>query len=718
MRQTYTINIDEAEEAWLIEAAVAKIPGVTAVSVSFLRHRLYLEAAAADFKKIANSVAKTAQDIAPDFAMTVLDGSTCTACGDDEEEEGGWGERTLPYRVVAAFILLVVGTVLEYFCNWTGLPLYAVYGTGLLIVGADVFVSVAVRIWHLQPPDEKLLMSIASLGAFAIGQCPEALAVMLFYQFGEILEDRAVDRSRRSIKALMDIQPQHATVLRDGQPTTVNPADVNVGETVVVKPGERIPLDGTVVAGDSYADTSALTGESVPRHLREGEPALSGCINTTATVKIQVTKPYADSTVARILALIEDSAARKSSSERFITKFAHYYTPAVVAAALAVAFLPDLLWPADWATWLYRGLIFLVVSCPCALVVSVPLSCFCGLGCASKHGILIKGSNYLEALAKADVVVFDKTGTLTTGEFAVHHVHPVGMSRDELVDLAAGAEFYSDHPISASIQHYAGHGIAATRVGESQNVAGKGVRTFVDGKEVNVGNQSLMADIGVTETLTCGPTGTNVHVSVDRAYAGHIVISDRAKPDSIAAVRALHAEGIRQVRMLTGDSRPVAAAVAGELGLDGYDAELLPDGKTARLEELIAAEPKGRTVVYVGDGINDAPALALADVGVAMGCLGADAAIESADVVVMDDSPAKVATGVRIAKHTERIVKENIVFALAVKFGVLFLTPLGLTNMWLAIFADVGVLIIAVLNAVRALRIKEPATDATPAMNA
>ncbi|MDD3232630.1 MAG: heavy metal translocating P-type ATPase [Candidatus Methanomethylophilus sp.] len=622
-------------------------------------------------------------------------------CGCGSAEESDWAEKTLTARLAVGLAAIALGAVLQYGTTADQLLYGLVFATSTVAAGGDVFWGAAQRLLRRQAPDEKLLMSIAVIGAFAIGQELEAAAVMIFYQFGELLEDRAVDRTRRSIRALTDIRARTATVLRDGQEITVDPAGVHVGERIVVRPGERIPLDGEVVAGDSYADTSALTGESVPRHLHPGSAALSGCINTAAALTIRVTKPYADSTVARILALVEDSADRKSTSERFVTRFARYYTPAVVIGAVLLALVPTLLWPTRWETYLYYGLVFLVCSCPCALVVSVPLGYFCGIGCASRQGILIKGSNYLEALARADTVVFDKTGTLTTGEFSVQHVHPHGIDENTFIDLAAEAEYRSDHPIAASIQNYAACPPDPSRLGAVQNVAGKGVMAVVDGHRVHVGSAGLMREAGIARTFDCGPVGTNVHVSVDGTYAGHLVIADALKRDARTAVEGLHRAGVRRVWMLTGDGPAVAAAVAGKLGLDGYDAGLLPDEKTARLAALIRAEPPGRKTVYVGDGINDAPSLALADIGVAMGALGSDAAVETADVVIMDDSPAKIVDGLKIARRTQRIVSQNIVFALAVKFVVLALIPFGFVDMWLAIFADVGVLLIAVLNAAR-----------------
>ena len=563
----------------------------------------------------------------------------------------------------------------------------------------------AVRnIAHGQVFDENFLMALATVGALAIGEYPEAVFVMLFYQVGELFQSYAVDQSRKSITALMDIRPDYANMEGpDGQLEQVDPEDVAVGDTIVIKAGERIPLDGVVLEGSSTVDTAALTGESLPRQVESGDDVISGCVNLSGLLKVRVTKAFEESTVAKILDLVENSASKKAKAENFITKFARYYTPIVVLAAVALALLPPLLTSIQWVDSIQRALNFLVVSCPCALVISVPLSFFGGIGGASKDGILVKGGNYLEVLARTEIVVFDKTGTLTRGVFNVTAIHPDHCDQGQLLELAALAECWSDHPISRSLKEAYGREIDAARVSSVEEVAGRGVKAVVDGHTICAGNDKLMEDIGVS-WHPCHRVGTTVHVASDGVYLGHIVISDEVKPDAKEAVAALKAAGVRKTVMLTGDAQAVGEDVASRLGLDEVHTQLLPADKVERVEKLLKeVSPKG-ALAFVGDGINDAPVLSRADIGIAMGGLGSDAAIEAADIVLMDDKPSKIAHAIRIARRTLAIVKQNIVFALAVKLLVLVLSAVGLVSMWAAVFADVGVSVIAILNAMRALK--------------
>ena len=563
----------------------------------------------------------------------------------------------------------------------------------------------AVRnIAHGQVFDENFLMALATVGALAIGEYPEAVFVMLFYQVGELFQSYAVDQSRKSITALMDIRPDYANMEGpDGQLEQVDPEDVAVGDTIVIKAGERIPLDGVVLEGSSTVDTAALTGESLPRQVESGDDVISGCVNLSGLLKVRVTKAFEESTVAKILDLVENSASKKAKAENFITKFARYYTPIVVLAAVALALLPPLFTSIQWVDSIQRALNFLVVSCPCALVISVPLSFFGGIGGASKDGILVKGGNYLEVLARTEIVVFDKTGTLTRGVFNVTAIHPDHCDQRQLLELAALAECWSDHPISRSLKEAYGREMDSSRVSNVEEVAGRGVKAVVDGHTICAGNDKLMEDIGVS-WHPCHRVGTTVHVASDGVYLGHIVISDEVKPDAKEAVAALKAAGVRKTVMLTGDAQAVGEDVASRLGLDEVHTQLLPAGKVERVEELLKeVSPKG-ALAFVGDGINDAPVLSRADIGIAMGGLGSDAAIEAADIVLMDDKPSKIAHAIRIARRTLAIVKQNIVFALAVKLLVLVLSAVGLVSMWAAVFADVGVSVIAILNAMRALR--------------
>ena len=602
-------------------------------------------------------------------------------------------------RLLIAAALLVAAVLLPVSGVWR----LACFLVPYLFIGWDVLYSAVRDIGNGQIFGEKLLMAVATVGALALGEYPEAVFVMLFFQVGELFESIAVGKSRQSIAALMDIRPEHASVERDGELVNVDPEEVAVGETIVVKPGERIPLDGVVLEGSSSLDTAALTGESLPRDVGAGDSVISGCVNLSGLLRVQTTKEYGQSTVSKILELVESSAASKSKSETFITRFARWYTPAVVLCAALLAVIPPLFTGA-WGEWIRRALIFLVISCPCALVISVPLTFFGGIGAASKRGVLIKGSNYLDALTRTELVVLDKTGTLTRGSFAVTKVCPVpGVEAGALLELAALAEAWSDHPISVSLRQAGEEAPDKNRVVEAREEAGHGVIAKVDGREVLCGNEKLMRRYGVAFE-EADEAGTVVHVAADGAYAGYIVISDTLKDGAAEAIGALKALGVRDIVMLTGDREQAARAIADELGIGEVHAELLPGDKVDRVVALMERRsPKG-ALVFVGDGINDAPVLSRADVGIAMGALGADAAIEAADVVLMDDKPEKIAAAISIARRTKRIANENISFALAVKFAVLILGAVGLASMWLASFADVGVCVIAVLNAMRALR--------------
>ncbi|MFR9215367.1 MAG: heavy metal translocating P-type ATPase [Ruthenibacterium sp.] len=603
-------------------------------------------------------------------------------------------------RIGAGAVLLAAAWLLPLE-GWASLAAFAV---PYAVVGWDVLWKAVRNILHGQVFDENFLMALATVGAFATGEYSEGVAVMLFYQIGEWFQRYAVGRSRKSITALMDIRPDHANLVGpDGTAQEVDPDEVSVGSVILVKPGERVPLDGTVLDGDSMLDTAALTGESVPRHAAAGDAVISGCINGSGLLRVRVDKPYGESTVAKILDLVENAGEKKAKAENFITKFSRWYTPAVVIAALALAVLPPLVLGGGWAGWVHRALIFLVISCPCALVISVPLSFFGGIGGASRRGILVKGGAYMEVLANTGTVVFDKTGTLTKGVFSVTAVHPHETGKAQLVELAALAESYSTHPIAASLRKAYGQTPDTARVADYEELSGRGVRAKVDGRTVCVGNGRLMDEAGA-EWHECHLTGTVAHVAVDGRYAGHIVISDEVKPDAAAAIAALKAAGVHKTVMLTGDAKEVGEAVAKQLGIDEAHTQLLPAGKVEHMEQLLAGQPKGEALAFVGDGVNDAPVLARADVGIAMGGIGSDAAIEAADVVLMDDKPSKLAEAVRISRRTLRIVHQNIVFALAVKALVLALGALGMANMWEAVFADVGVMVLAILNAMRALK--------------
>ena len=586
------------------------------------------------------------------------------------------------------------------------LSMWPLYLAAYFTVGWDVLWRAVRNIKNGQVFDENFLMAVATVGAVGCGELAEGVAVMLFYQVGELFQSVAVDRSRKSISSLMDIRPDYANVEREGRLEQVDPEEVAVGDTIVIKAGERVPLDGTVLDGTSNLDTAALTGESLPRFVKPGDEVISGCVNLSGLLHVKVSKPYGESTVAKILDLVENSAAKKAKAENFITKFARYYTPAVVFAALALAILPPLLGFGAWMDWLQRALTFLVVSCPCALVISIPLSFFGGIGGASRQGILVKGGNYLEALAAAGTVVFDKTGTLTRGNFEVTVIHPQEMDEKELLECAALAERSSDHPIAQSILRACKELPALDRISASEEIAGHGMHVTVDGREIYAGNARLMDKIGVPITLNCKHDGTIIHVAVDGRYMGHIVISDQIKPEAAQALKALKAAGVERTVMLTGDAQGAAQAVAAQVGVDEVHAQLLPGDKVDQVERLLKEKRPRRTLVFVGDGVNDAPVLSRADIGVAMGAMGSDAAIEAADVVLMDDDLTKLPRAVAIARKTMRIVKEKTVFAIGIKFLVLGLAAIGHANMWMAVFADVGVCILAILNAGRMLRAK------------
>ena len=608
-------------------------------------------------------------------------------------------QKRMLARIAAAALLFAAALPLPLM----GLARLAVFLLPYAVVGWDVLWRAVRNIAHGQVFDENFLMALATIGALATGEYPEAVFVMLFYQVGELFQSYAVDQSRKSITALMDIRPDYANMEVDGQLQQVDPEDVAVGDTIVIKPGERIPLDGVVLEGTTTVDTAALTGESLPREAGPGDDVISGCVNLSGLLRVQVTRPFEESTVSKILDLVENASGRKAKAEHFITKFARYYTPIVVLAAVALAVLPPLFTSIQWVDSIQRALNFLVVSCPCALVISVPLSFFGGIGGASRDGILVKGGNYLEVLAKAEIVVFDKTGTLTQGVFNVTAIHPDDCSEGQLLELAALAESWSDHPISRSLKEAYGKELDPARVSEAEELSGRGVRAVVDGRTICAGNDKLMEDIGVS-WHPCHRVGTTVHVAADGVYLGHIVISDQVKPDAKEAIAALKSQGVRKTVMLTGDAREVGEDVAGRLGLDEVHTQLLPAGKVEQVEALLKQVSPKEALAFVGDGINDAPVLSRADVGIAMGGLGSDAAIEAADIVLMDDKPSKIAHAISIARRTLAIVRQNIVFALAVKLLVLVLSAAGWASMWAAVFADVGVSVIAILNAMRCLR--------------
>ena len=606
-------------------------------------------------------------------------------------------------KIIIALILFLIALIIDFGNVWINNVIYII---AYIIVGFEIVRKALRNITRGKVFDENFLMTVATIGAFGIGEFPEAASVMLFYQVGELFQSYAVDKSRKSIANLMDIRPDYANIEKDGKLEKVDPDEVKIGDIIVVKPGEKIPLDGTVVEGKTNLDTKALTGEPMPREANIGDDVISGCINLNGLIKVKVTKEFGESTVSKILDLVENASSKKSKSENFITKFAAYYTPIVVIIAVILAIVPPLIIPgAEFSDWIYRALSFLVVSCPCALVISIPLSFFGGIGGASKMGILIKGSNYLEALSNTEIVVFDKTGTLTEGDAKVQKIEAEGISKEELLEITALAENFSNHPIAISIKSEYNKPIDEKRIVKTQELTGRGIKATIDEKEVLVGNEKLMKEEKI-DYKECTDAGTALYVAIDKKYVGYILIADSIKKDSKKAIQNLKKNGIKQTVMLTGDRKQVGEVVAKELGIDKVYTELLPDGKVEKVEELLKEKsPKGK-LAFVGDGINDAPVLAISDIGIAMGALGSDAAIEAADVVLMTDEPSKIVDAIHLSKKTMRIVKENIVFAILVKVIVLILSAFGLSTMWEAVFADVGVSIIAIINALRVLRVK------------
>ena len=603
-------------------------------------------------------------------------------------------------KVVIALILFLISLIIPFENAWINIGIYII---SYLIVGLDVLIEAIKNIFKGEVFDENFLMTIATIGAFAIGEYPEAVAVMLFYQVGEMFQSYAVDKSRKSIASLMDIRPDFANIKKNGSIEKVSPDKINIGDIIIVKPGEKVPLDGTIVDGNSMLDTSALTGESVPREVNIGDEVLSGSINQNGLIEIKVTKSFGESTVSKILDLVENASSKKSKSENFISKFAKYYTPIVVVIAVLLAIIPPIIFKeTEFIQWLYRALTFLVVSCPCALVISIPLGFFGGIGGASKLGVLVKGSNYLEALSKTEVVVFDKTGTLTEGVFEVQKVNSVDITKEDLIKCAAYAESFSNHPIANSLKKAYGKDIDNKKISETHELSGLGVNAVVDGKEVFVGNEKLMQEKNI-EYIKCNEIGTILYVAINNQFKGTIIISDKIKADAKETIEKLKKNNVKKIVMLTGDKKAVGESVAKELGLDEVYTELLPNDKVEKVEELMKSKSKKGKLAFVGDGINDAPVLAISDIGIAMGGLGSDAAIEAADVVLMTDEPSKVVDAIKISKKTLKIVKQNIIFAIAVKILVLILSAIGLSNMWQAVFADVGVSVLAILNALRVL---------------
>ena len=736
MKKVWSIaNLDCAGCAAKLEDALASVPGVESVSVNFLAGTIALTASDERFDEVAVAVLAKAARVEPE-AVILTDGSVSLSGAEHHHHEGGahackdgccchnehehehkhehehehahashhhdgeaedGGETHVLARVGVAAALTLVALLIPDSAGWLRVALFL---AAYLCVSFDVLLRALRNIRHGQIFDENFLMTVASLGAVAMQDYLEAIAVMALYQIGEWFQDRAVEKSRASIASLMDIRPDYANLLRDGESVRVDPRDVAVGDLILLKPGEKVPLDGVIVEGSSSLNTVALTGESLPRDVSEGDSVISGCINLSGVVTVRVSSTFGESTVAKILEMVEASGEHKASSERFITRFARYYTPAVCAAALLLALIPPLLLGGDWRQWLEQALSFLVISCPCALVISVPLTFFSGIGGASRKGILVKGASMMETLARLDTVAFDKTGTLTRGEFGLTVIHAENGDGQELLATAALAESYSDHPISRSLLSAHGKPVDRDRVGSVEEIAGQGVIASIDSSTVHAGNARLMASIGL-EAPACDKQGTIIHVARDGAYMGHLVISDGIKPTSRQAMDELKALGVTRLVMLTGDRKAAAGEIAGALGIGDVRSELLPGDKVHAVESLLG---EGHTVGFVGDGINDAPVLRRADLGIAMGAMGSDAAIEAADVVLMDDDPVKLARAIRIARRTMRIVHQNIAFALGVKGVVLLLGLLGVASMWLAVFADVGVAMLAILNAMRAMR--------------
>ena len=606
-------------------------------------------------------------------------------------------------KIIIAFILFLISLVISFENEWINKGLYIV---SYLVVGLDIVLKAIRNIFRGKVFDENFLMTIATIGAFIIGEFPEAVAVMLFYQVGELFQSYAVDKSRKSITSLMDIRPDFANIKNNGEIVKVDPNEINVGDTIIVKPGEKVPLDGIIIEGNSMIDTSALTGESVPREISVGDDILSGCINQNGVLEVKVTKKFGESTVSKILDLVENASSKKSKSENFISKFAKYYTPIVVIIAILLAIIPPIIFKeTDFTEWIYRALTFLVVSCPCALVISIPLGFFGGIGGASKLGVLVKGSNYLEALSQTEIVVFDKTGTLTEGVFEVQKISPIDISKEELVKYAAYAESFSNHPIANSLKKSYGMDIDSKAISETHELSGLGVNAIVEGKDVLVGNDKLMKEKNIKYTK-CDEIGTILYVAIDNKFVGTIIIADKIKSDAKDAIEKLKKNNVKKAIMLSGDKKNVGESVAKELNLDEVYTELLPSDKVEKVEELMKGKSQKGKLAFVGDGINDAPVLAISDIGIAMGGLGSDAAIEAADVVLMSDEPSKVVDAIKISRKTMRIVKQNIIFAIAVKIIVLVLSAFGLSNMWQAVFADVGVSVLAILNALRVLRVR------------
>jgi len=688
MKSKFKINgLDCANCANELERAIQKLDGIKSANINFMAQKMELEYDEEIKEKIIIEVKKVIKKEEPDVTI--------------EEVGKAVPIKKKGIKIILAAILFFIAITIKFNNELINNTIYII---SYIIVGLEIVKKAILNIIKGKVFDENFLMAVATLGAFGIGEFPEAVAVMLFYQVGELFQSYAVDKSRKSISKLMDIRPDFANVEREGKIQKVNPEDVKIGEIIVIKPGEKVPLDGYVIEGKSSLDTKALTGESLPREITEGELALSGSINLNGLIKIEVTKEYGESTVSKILDLVENASSKKSKSENFITKFARYYTPIVVIIAVILAIVPPLIIKnAEFSVWLYRALSFLVVSCPCALVISIPLSFFGGIGGASKMGILIKGSNYLEQLSNTEIIVFDKTGTLTEGIFEVQKVNAIDMTEEELLKITAYSENYSNHPISLSVKKAYGKEIDEKQIIKTQELSGLGISARIGEKDVLVGNEKLMRENQV-EFTKCNEIGTVLYVAIEEKYAGYILIADKIKKDSVKAIKDLKKNQIKQTVMLTGDRKDVGENVAKELGLDRVYTELLPDGKVEKMENLLKEKSEKGKLAFVGDGINDAPVLALADIGIAMGGLGADSAIEAADVVLMTDEPSKIVDAIHLSKRTMRIVKENIVFAIFVKVLVLALSAFGLSTMWEAVFADVGVSVIAIINALRALK--------------
>lgn len=607
------------------------------------------------------------------------------------------------YKIIISAILFIIALVVPFQNIWINRAIYLI---SYIIVGFEILKKAVRNIKRGKVFDENFLMSVATIGAFAIQEFPEAVAVMLFYQIGELFQDYAVDKSRKSISDLMDLRPDYANVLRNGKEEKIDPDGVKIDEIIIVKPGEKVPLDGVIIEGNSFIDTKGLTGEPKPRRVAESNEILSGCINLEGILKIRVKKEYDESTVSKILELVENASSKKSKSEKFITKFANYYTPIVVIIAIFLALIPPLIIKnATFSDWLYRALSFLVVSCPCALVISIPLSFFGGIGGASKNGILIKGSNYLEALSNLETVVFDKTGTLTEGVFKVQKINSIGISEEELLQIAAYAEWYSNHPIAKSVKQEYSKNVEEVKIKNVKEITGKGILASIDEKQVLIGNEKLMQEYNINYEKS-KEVGTILYIAIDNVFSGTILISDKIKVDSVKCIELIKTNGIKQTIMLTGDKKEIAENISKKLGIDKVHSELLPDEKVKKMEELLKNKTQNKKIAFVGDGINDAPVLALADIGIAMGGLGSDSAIEAADIVIMTDEPSKISIAIKISKKTMKIVRENIIFAITIKIIVLILSALGIATMWEAVFADVGVAIIAILNSLRMLNKK------------